>query len=393
MADKKGKSRFMKIISRGLILALVLILTLSMVPAANAAIDVKITEPGETVSFTIEYKDVCAVEGEIIFSDPSTIITNKHYDISKCGMSGQVANERIFLYSDSAEGVDGELVLTFAVHSGAKEGSSCTVTFRYALTTPGSDTPGKVQEVTYMVTVSTGGQLPSTPVTPPDDPDDKPPVVHVDTTALRRQIEIAQSLIYYDYTRESWADVESALGQAMMQLDSTSQSSIDVATQSLKLALANLVTVDYTALQVALDSTGDLISDETVEAQWQRFIAALANARTQRTSGDQDAVDAATDELLASKAELEKALESMGKLIEVEKKVEVEVEPDYDYCNIMFHNVILVIMIISLVLNVVLICLITAFVYKKHKNQQDNTPLVEYDISDDMVEMNEDILE
>jgi hypothetical protein len=383
----------MKIISRGILLALVLVLTLSMAPTANAAVDVKITEPGETVSFTLEYTDACAVEGEIIFSDPSSIITNKHYDVSQCGMDGQVANNLIFLYSDHADGVDGKIVVTFAVHSAAKQGSSCTVTFRYAVTAPGSDTPGKVKTVTYMVTVSTGGQVPPTPVDPPDDPGDKPPVVHVDTSALLTQIKVAESLTYYDYTRESWADVESALENARQQLDSTSQSSIDVATQSLKLALANLVSVDYTALQAALDSTGNLISDEAVEAQWQRFITALANARTQRTSGDQAAVDAATAELLASKAELEKALESMGKLIEVEKKVEVEVEPDYDYCNILFHNVILVIMIISLVLNVVLICLIAAFFYKKHKNQQDNTPLVDYDISDDMVDMNEDILE
>ena len=65
------------------------------------------------------------------------------------------------------------------------------------------------------------------------------------------------------------------------------------------------------------------------------------------------------------------------------KKVEVEVPPKGEYCNIPMHKVWPVLFFVSLAVNVALIVLIIVYISKKKKNQKDNTPLVDYDIADD----------
>ena len=80
-------------------------------------------------------------------------------------------------------------------------------------------------------------------------------------------------------------------------------------------------------------------------------------------------------------AELEKV--RTPQVVEVEKKVEVEVAPKGEYCNIPMHKVWPVLFFVSLAVNVALIVLIIVYISKKKKNQKDNTPLVDYDIADD----------
>lgn len=378
----------MKWISRSLILALVLAAVLCVVPSASA--DVMVVDPGQTVSFTIEYTGACAVEGEIVFSD-SSIISNVQYDISECGMDGLAESGLIFLYSDNADGVDGRIVITITVHSAAPKGSSCVVTLKYAITEPGSDFPGEMQSIANTVTVRTDSAATEPKETEPTDT--TPTVKYADTSKLREQIEIAENLTYYDYTKESWAEVEQAVASGKQLLTSTSQTKVDRATKDIKTALENLVPMDYTALQEAMDGASEMGNLDELAEYWERFIQALANARTQRTSGDQAAVNAATEELLASKDALMQALENMGELVVIEKEVPVEVEPSYPYCNKSSHTLILIIMIISLVLNAVLIALILLYLYKKHMHERDNTPLVDYNIDDDIDGMNEDMLE
>lgn len=369
----------MKLKSKVLCLVFVIGLLLTCVPMASA--EILILDPEESTTFTLEYTDVCAVEGQIIFTNPS-IISNIKYDITNCNMEGLVENGTIFLYSSDPKGVSGKIDITITIHSGAVKGASCDVIFQYATTAPDSTLPGEVQTIVNSVTVSTAGAEPPPVTEPPTVPVDPP--TYADTTALREQIAIAENLTYYDYTRKTWADVSAALDNARNHLDSRSQSAVDAATAQLKNALAGLVGMDYSALIAAMEEAADMAQHEDIAQAWNRFVAALENARIQRTSGDQAAVDAAADELLDSKDALIKALEEMGKIVEVEKPVEVPTEPEYTYCNNIWHTILLIVCIASVALNLVLIAIIVLYSVKKRKNQQDNTPLVDYNIDDDM---------
>lgn len=369
----------MKLKSKVLCLVFVIGLLLTCVPMASA--EIMILDPEESTTFTLEYTDVCAVEGQIIFTNPS-IISNIKYDITNCNMEGLVENGTIFLYSSDPNGVSGKIDITITIHSGAVKGASCDVIFQYSTTAPESTLPGEVQTIVNTVTVSTAGAEPPPVTEPPTVPVDPP--TYADTTALREQISIAENLTYYDYTRESWADVSAALDNARNHLDSRSQSAVDAATAQLKKALAGLVGMDYSALIAAMEEAADMAQYEDISLTWNRFVQALENARILRTSGDQAAVDAAADELLESKDALLKALEEMGKIVEVEKPVEILTEPDYTYCNNIWHTILLIVFIASFALNLVLIAIIVFYSVKKRNNQLDKTPLVEYNIDDDM---------
>ena len=380
----------MKLIYKRLLPLLTAVMVLLAVPPAVSA-EILVVDPEQTATFTLDFTGVTAIEGVVEYSNRS-IISQFEYVWPKDNMMGNVKNDTFFLYTGGEEGVDGKIDVTVTIYSGAPKGSTCNITFRYAVTEPGSDRPGPMQELVYTVTVRTDGQT-TTPTTPTTTttPTTQPTNPKVDVSALQEQIRIAQSLTYYDYSKTTWAAVDKAVQDGTTALSSDSQSEVDAATQAIKDAIKKLVRVDYSRLQAALDSVGNMDKHGDLTAIWSRFIEALQNARIQRTSGDQAAVDRATKELLDSMEELQKALEEMGGLITVEKEVPVEVEPSYDFCNITGHTVRLIVMIASLALNGILIGLIVYYFLKKRSTQKDKTPLVEYDITDDEMEINEDV--
>lgn len=368
----------MKRITKAISLLIVFALAWVIVPKANA--EIVVLDPEKTTTFYLEYMDACAVEGQITFSNPA-IISSISYDMSESNMEGAVENGVIFLYSPEPAGVSGKVGITVTVHSGAAKGASCDVVFQYAVTEPGSTLPGATQVVTNTVTVSTAGAEPTTPPTTPTQPGSK-----VDTSMLQFQISVAEKLTSYDYTKETWANVASALNNAYSKLTSKSQKEVDNATAQLKQALAKLRSMDYSALSEALTEASKMPQHPEFEAAWIRFMQALENARVQRTSGDQEAVNAATEELLASKAALDEALGVLATPDEVEKPVLVPTEPDYPYCNNFLHIVFLILMIASMVLNLALFAIIVMYLVKKQLNKRDTTPLVEYNIDDDDAE-------
>jgi hypothetical protein len=65
------------------------------------------------------------------------------------------------------------------------------------------------------------------------------------------------------------------------------------------------------------------------------------------------------------------------------QEVEVEVLPTGDYCNIPMHRTWPIVAIVSVVLNVALI-VVLIYVLAKKRNTYDDTPLISYDIDDDM---------
>lgn len=362
----------MKFISRSACLMFAVLVLLCLVPQARA--EIIVMDPEQTETFTLTFSGACAIEGEIIFSDPS-IITNIQYNKDDCAMTGELEDKLFFFYSDDPNGVDGEISVTLTVYSDAPKGSSCSVIFLYSVTEAGSDVPGPIQTLTYTITVRTDG----------GDTQPSQPGNNADTSVLRQQIQIAEKLTYYDFTKQSWAEVDKALTKGRKLLSSSDQAAVDSAAYALKAALANLVPMDYSALLEALDNATDMSQHDDIAEYWNSFVVALQNARAQRTSGDQEAVDKAVEELIRCKDELRDALERMGDVIVLEKEVKVEVEPSYAFCNKMNHTTNLVIMIVSVVLNVALIGLIALYFYKKYMKERDNTPLVAYDIDTDLI--------
>jgi len=378
----------MKRFPRLLMMALILGLLLAMAPYAGA--EVYVADPGQTVTIYLEYTDICAIDGEISISD-SSIISKYEYDTSALGMKGLVEGKKFFLYAGDQTGVSGRLGVTLTIFSGAQKGSSSTVTFRYNATAPGETAPGSTQTVTHTVTVRTDGAPSVTEPTTPPAPTTPSGTNYADTTALRAQLAIANALRSYDYTKESWAAVQSAVQKAQNLLVSSDQGRVDSATAQLKDALSKLVPMDYTALQQALENAAALDQHEQIAKLWSRFMQALDNARAQLVSGDQAAADAAAQELNDAKAALLDGLEEMGELVVVEK--EVKVEPDEGFCNDKGHSVTVILLVISLAVNGALIATIGVYWYTKRRREKDTTPLVEYEENEDEVEINEDLLE
>lgn len=207
----------------------------------------------------------------------------------------------------------------------------------------------------------------------------------LDYSELELQVGIANGLNSYDYTAESWKALEYALEIGNKRLAGIyDQGKLDQAAEDIANAIARLVKMDYSALDAALQAAYIKI-DENPELHdvWQRLDDAVERGRSLRISGDQAAVNESAREINA----LLEELAACGTLsVEPEiivREVEVEVLPTTDFCNIPMHHTWPVLFAVSAVLNVALVAALL-FVILKKQNTTDNTPLVNYDIDDDL---------
>lgn len=209
----------------------------------------------------------------------------------------------------------------------------------------------------------------------------------VDQSELQRQVAIANGLNSYDYTYQTWEPLKRALDSGNAILKGThGQYTVTKAAQDIETAMAALVRMDYSKLETTLGVVYNRI-DENPELHdvWQRLNAAVEKARPLLVSGDQEAVNASIEELNALLEELSQYNMTAGGAEPdvIIQEVEVEVLPTDDYCNIPMHRTWPVLFVISAVLNVALIVVLTYVIMKK-RNTIDNTPLVSYEIDDDM---------
>jgi len=71
-------------------------------------------------------------------------------------------------------------------------------------------------------------------------------------------------------------------------------------------------------------------------------------------------------------------------LLAIQQGVGARKVPEDDFCNISIHQVWPIVFFISLALNVAFVVLAVIYVTRRKKNRKDNTPLVDYDIGDDL---------
>jgi len=207
----------------------------------------------------------------------------------------------------------------------------------------------------------------------------------LDYSELELQVAMANGLNDYEYTKESWKRLQEALEVGRTRLDGIyNQGKLDSAAEDIANALSALVKIDFSLLQNALDAVNAKVNTNAeLHDVWYRIDKATDKAKQLLISGDQEAIDAVA-------AELEGLLEELAACAPVKedpeviiKEVEVEVLPTSDFCNIPIHHTWPTLFGISVLLNVVLIALLVFVIARKRKTT-DNTPLVNYDIDDDV---------
>jgi len=202
---------------------------------------------------------------------------------------------------------------------------------------------------------------------------------------LRRQLAIGNGLNEYEYTKESWAPLDVALEEGnRLVKGSWGQKTILDAAKAVEVAMEGLVRMDYTKLDAAVAAAyNEIEKNPQLYDVCSRLFEASERARPLLVSGDQPAVDAAVTELNGLLEELAQCDVAAAEPEVIVQEVEVEVLPTGDYCNIPMHRTWPVLFVISAVLNVGLIVVLIYVIVKK-RNTVDNTPLVSYDIDDDM---------
>ena len=380
----------MKRYSKFFAIILAIILVLTTTPVAFAAG----VEPGKKASVSFSFNDIYGVDGTFSYSNAS-ILSNISYSNSG-NMAGKVNNDVAYFYN--SESTDFTITINAKVSSSAKSGDTCQITFKYRTSDANGNMTGW-QTMTKTITVeghtctdsnkdhkcdSCGAKLTSCNDGNKDHKCDTcgakltscvdrnkdlkcdicsnevdPPI---DYTELDRQLKIAGELNKDEYTEDSWNSFTKVLKKAKDVRKNGNQADVDAAAKGLEDAISKLLKMDYSRLLAALDSAKS-VGNETVAGLIERLIAAIEAANDALDSNDQAAVDAAATELENVIAELEKALNEMN-------GVSVDTEPSSPFCNISWHNILLVLLIISAILNVALVIVIVIPVVKKKKQRQ-----------------------
>lgn len=379
----------MKSIQKIITLLMVISMIAAVVPAAFAAgTGTDSYVAGSSVNVAFQYANELGVQGTITFSNPDLFVEDVHALNPVFVCEGKSYNAKA-LYWMGWNSAAGDVGISFAltIDPNAQVGDSCTITHTYEVTLPDYNlSETRTESVT--ITVKAKPADPDPDPEPNPDPNPNPnPGVTIDYTELNKQIGIAQGLDEGKYTDASWAVVDTALKSAKAHTSSKSQTAVDAAAKALKDAIAALVEMDYTALLEAMGKVDKLNTDDALAELFKQLYDAVAESKALLSSGDQSAVDACTAKILELLEKVIAKMEELGKTetVVVEKEVEVEVLPNGDYCNIHIHKVWPILFWISLALNVGFVVVIVVFIAKKKQNRKDNTPLVDYDISDDEV--------
>lgn len=209
---------------------------------------------------------------------------------------------------------------------------------------------------------------------------------NTDYTELEIQLSIANGLRSYDYTIQTWNPLKKAIETGERYLKGKyGQQAVNESVAELREAMFQLVRMDYSQLENTLaDVYVKIDENPQLHDAWVRMNVAVEKARPLLVSGDQEAVNNAIEELNLLLDEIVNY--ETSELLEPEvviQEVEVEVLPTGEYCNIPMHRTWPVLFIVSAVLNAVLV-IVLIFVLMKKRNTYDNTPLVSYDIDDDL---------
>lgn len=351
---------------------------------------------GEETDVNFEFSNVQKLDGAFAVSDPQGVV--KNYTV-KAATAGEAATTirgaRLWAGTKTASRGD-DIIAT--VHITLKDdaaiGSKCTVTFN-GMYMEANDAEehfiykSATVEVIAEDTTENGSTTSQENQTGSEDGSSQSSqpettqTVKVNTSELQKQITIASGLNGSHYSKASASILKQALSNAKTALNSTDQATVDAAEKALKSAVAGLKKINYAGLKKAL-SNADMaleIGELTKLGNELEDVVKMGNGLL--SSEDQEAVDAATERITDVIDEIEGILGELRSPEIIEVEIPVEIPPKDDYCNIPTHKMWPMLLFLSLALNVVLVALIVTYTVKKKKYQNDDTPLVTYDIDDD----------
>ena len=205
----------------------------------------------------------------------------------------------------------------------------------------------------------------------------------VDYTELNKQLTIAEGLKENNYTVASWEQLLAVVEEARSALTATEQAVVDAAAEALKNAIAALVELNYQALLDAIAQLQEHIKNEELSALWNEMHDLLNEVDAALNSRDQAKIDDCAVRLLALLVKIEEKLAEIKKPGSIIVEKPVPTLPTDDYCNIVSHRIWPILFWISLALNVAGAVFIVVYFRGKRKKTTDDTPLVDYDITDD----------
>lgn len=385
----------MKVSKKLIVLLAAAMLVAAVMPTALAVSDTA-AAPGETATLTFTFSNVYNVDGVFTVYDPQEIVSGYTVSVADAGSTSAVVSGNYFWAQPTAEPVSTSVSVTVlvALKSGAASGAACTVSFS-GIYGSGSETPGNEHDVYQAATVtvrgsSTGaasGDTGSESVTTPPETTQTPTTPAIDTTEVDRQMTIVNGLNELDYTAESWAALQQALELSAQAIASQDQAAVDASAVGIAAAVNGLSRMDYSLLRQVIAEVDRVSNDISGASIWMQMTDAVANGEALLDSLDQAAVDEAAawiEDLLAQAEVLQAEQDAAAATPPAGTEVEVEVLPTDDYCNMTSHRVWPVLFFISLAVNIGLAVLIVVYVAKKRRKQRDNTPLVDYDIDDDL---------
>lgn len=379
---------------KNLFAALLAVLLLAVsAPAALAVSDASV-EAGKTATLTFYFDSVYELSGAIAIVDPAGIVAEHSVRVVDAGdTTVTVVGDRVWADAGNEPTSNNITVeVQLVTNAQAQPGTRCTVSFSGAYGDAKGEA-GNRHDVyqSALVTVAQPApaqtQEPAAPVQPETPAQPAAPVVTkptVNYSQLEQQIIVANGLDPADYTAETGDAMKQALADAKAVRKSKSQSKVDEAASALKTAIAGLVKMDYSALSQALTDAGSFSQTDGLVDLWQDLNDAVVVGKALTASQDQNAVDSAAAQISNILRDIRKELDVLETPKVVEVEVPVEVLPTDDYCNVARHHVWPNVAIISIAVNLLLIALIAVYTFKKQTYNNDNTPLVDYDIGDDV---------
>ncbi len=347
----------------GALLAILMIALLSVTAMAATV------TPGGSTSVSFSVPDVCGVQVTDVSSSGSSSLS---------AGSGSVSGGS---FSEGGVGFGSEKTTYYvsvdvSASSSAKAGDSITVTVYYDYSVDGTDysSSSYTDTVTVVGGSSGGGDTPITPDQPtkPDKPSE--PAVKIDYSELNKWIKEKQGLDSSKYTKDTWDLVEEAYNKALNLRNSKKQDAVDAGAKALKEAIEGLKEMDYTLLEEAIAAAKKLGDSEELGSLWMKLADALKDSVGLLTSNDQQAVNDGAALINSIISQLNE---------ELEKLREANAVYEGDYCNISIHHVWPILFFVSLGVNVILAIVAIMLGKRRMGNKKDNTPLVDYQISDD----------
>lgn len=345
----------------GVLLAVLMISLLSVTAMAATV------TPGGSTSVSFSVPNVCGVQVTDVSSSGSSSLSVGSASVSADnalteGGVGASAKQTTYYVS-----------VDVSASSSAKVGDSITVTIYYDYTVDGDGYSSSSTSETVTV-VSGGGVTPGDPDQPtqPDKPSE--PAVKIDYSELNKWIKEKQGLDSSKYTKDTWDPVEEAYNKALNLRNSKKQDAVDAGAKALKEAIEGLKEMDYTLLEEAIAAAKKLGDSEELGNLWMKLADALKDGVGLLTSNDQQAVNDGAALINSIISQLNE---------ELEKLREANAVYEGDYCNISIHHVWPILFFVSLGVNVILAIVAIMLGKRRMGNKKDNTPLVDYQISDD----------